>query len=225
MKPLRNALVLSGFITLGGCAAQQTAQPQECPTPEPVPESTEPPVEPTVADIPPQLPVEPVPEPPAMPALSCPEQEPVTCPPPPPNRTSLLIIGAAEYVDIEPPGLRLKAKMDTGATTSSLDARDIREFERDGEPWVKFNVLDPVSKEPIEITRPIVRLVRIKGSDDERRPVVKLHLKLGTIDQFSEFTLSDRSDYLYSVLIGRNVLRDQAVVDVSRRYVTKKPKP
>ena len=56
------------------------------------------------------------------------------------------------------------------------------------------------------------------AAEAQRRPVVKLRVALGPIEQQREFTLADRSQYDYPVLIGRNFLRDVAVVDVARQY-------
>ena len=48
------------------------------------------------------------------------------------------IIGAIENVRLVPPHIVLKARIDTGAKTTSIDARDITPFERNGEEWVRF---------------------------------------------------------------------------------------
>ncbi len=133
-----------------------------------------------------------------------------------------LVIGQLEHVIIMPPGIELKARIDTGAQTSSLNALDLTEFERDGKPHVRFNIIDPKTGKPIELVRQIRKHTRIKEHDNEsqRRPVVKMRVILGSIDQRVSFTLIDRSNFKHQVLIGRNFLRDFAVVDVSKRYTT-----
>jgi hypothetical protein len=132
------------------------------------------------------------------------------------------VIGAVEKVLLTPPGMPFEARVDTGAESSSLDARDIQEFERDGARWVRFSIFDRESGEFIEIERRIVRHVRILQSltdRPERRPVVRMQLTLGESTQNAEFTLSDRSHLNFSVLIGRNVLQDIMLVDVSRKNI------
>ena len=110
-----------------------------------------------------------------------------------------------------------------GAETTSLHANPIIRFERDGKRWVRFTVREEAEFEAIVLERPVVRRVRIKRHDMEsqRRYVVKLWLKLGEIREKVEVTLTDRSDFEYPLLVGRNWLTDTAVVDVSRRYVIK----
>ncbi len=131
-----------------------------------------------------------------------------------------LVVGDVEDVRFENIDIVLRARIDTGASTSSLDARDIGSFERDGDRWVRFTVLDPDSGEPIVLERPRSRRVRIlqaTADEPERRPVVELRVTLGDNTQTAEFTLSNRSNLEYPVLIGRNILRDLMVVDVSKR--------
>lgn len=132
----------------------------------------------------------------------------------------LPVIGEAEYVILEPQGLRLAARIDTGAATSSFTATGIKNFERDGNKWVSFQVTDPVSGEAVTIQRPLVRTASIKrhGAPDQKRPVVTLKVGMGPISHTSEFTLTDRSRYEYPVLIGRTYLSGKAIVDVSRKY-------
>lgn len=147
-------------------------------------------------------------------------------PVPPPRRASAisegkLVIGEIENVYIDPPGAVYKARIDTGAATASLDARDIQTFERDGEDWVRFKMPLPGREELIDVERKVSHFVRILQSsteDGERRPVIKMRITIGTVERLAEFTLSDRGHLEFPVLIGRNVLRDTMLVDVSRDF-------
>ena len=136
----------------------------------------------------------------------------------------LTLLGYVEEVSIQPNKLTLKARVDTGAGISSLNAQDITAFERDGAPWVHFLVKDTKSNETLaELEYPVKRYATIKqlSGKNQRRPVITIPLKLGKIEEQVEVTLSDRSGYLYPVLIGRNFLRDRAIVDVSQKYIAK----
>lgn len=141
---------------------------------------------------------------------------------PPDSKT---ILGEIEYVHLDPPGLEFTARIDTGAQTSSLNAHDIVEFERDGKPFVKFNVIHPSTGERIELTRRLRRHVRVKERGDresQRRPVVRMHVALANINEQINFTLIDRGRLKHQVLIGRNLLRDLAIVDVSKKFTAVK---
>ncbi len=130
-----------------------------------------------------------------------------------------LIVGRNEKVWLEDFQLILPARIDTGAETASLDARDIREFERDGDAWVRFDIQPPDSDEYITLEREIARTARILQSSSEkaeRRVVIELGIVIGNIRQQAEFTLSDRSHLDFQVLVGRNILQDLMIVDVGR---------
>lgn len=141
---------------------------------------------------------------------------------PPDSKT---ILGEIEYVHLDPPGLEFTARIDTGAQTSSLNALDIVEFERDGKPFVKFNIIHPGTGEKIELTRRLRHYVRIKERGDresQRRPVVRMRVALADINEQINFTLIDRGRHIHQVLIGRNLLRDLAIVDVSKKFTAVK---
>lgn len=133
------------------------------------------------------------------------------------------VVGQLEKVYMEPPGITFTARIDTGAETSSLNALDMTKFERDGKPYVRFHILNPATGKPVELERRIRKHKRIKEHDDEsqRRPVVRMRVVLGGIDQRIDFSLVDRSNFEHQVLIGRNFLSDFAVVDVSKQFITK----
>ncbi|MDP1558805.1 MAG: RimK/LysX family protein [Nitrosomonas sp.] len=136
-------------------------------------------------------------------------------------KNSRIILGALENIYLDPPGMEFSARIDTGAQTSSLNALDMVKFERDGKPYVKFHVVNPKTGEKIELTRRIRSHVRIKDFEEDarRRPVIRLHVKLASIDERIDFTLVDRSKFKQQVLIGRNFLRDLAIVDVSQEFM------
>ena len=133
-----------------------------------------------------------------------------------------LTVGRRETVWLEEAGLALPARIDTGAETASLDARDIEMFERDGDDWVRFGIVHPDTGDVVMLERRLERRARIlQASTDvaERRPVVVLGIVVGNIRQNAEFTLSNRSHLDYQVLVGRNVLSDIMLVDVSQANI------
>ncbi|MBL0010717.1 MAG: ATP-dependent zinc protease [Nitrosomonas sp.] len=139
---------------------------------------------------------------------------------PPDSRT---LLGRIEKVYLDPPGMEFNARIDTGAQTSSLNAIDIVEFERDGKPHVRFNIINPKTGEKTEIIRRLRRYARVKelnNRESQNRPVVRMRVVIADIDEQINFTLVDRSKLKHQVLIGRNLLRDLAIVDVSKKYTT-----
>jgi hypothetical protein len=132
----------------------------------------------------------------------------------------LPIIGEVEQVEVNPTGILYEARIDTGAESSSVHAENIQLVERDGEKYILFSLLNPEANTLVELERKLERrvLIKQKYGEPERRYVVKLWLTLGDIKERVDVTLSDRSDFTYRLLVGRNLLTDIAIVDVSRRH-------
>lgn len=145
---------------------------------------------------------------------------------PPPAQPMKTLLGTLEWIYLEPPGQFYRARVDSGANTSSISASDVHEFERDGEDWVRFS-FDHDGEDPIAtIERPVERVVLIRQATARkraRRPVVLLTVQLAGQVQKTEFTLADRSQMTYPVLLGREFLRDLYLVDVSQAYLHGKP--
>ncbi|SFZ98233.1 FIG008443: hypothetical protein [hydrothermal vent metagenome] len=134
---------------------------------------------------------------------------------------SKIVIGEIETVKITPPKVTMKARIDTGATTTSVDARDIVEFERDGKKWVKYTIVS--GKKEFKLESPIDRTVMIKRHSEkaQERFVIKMRVTIGPKTELIDVTLADRSKYKFPVLIGRNFLKDYFIVDVSRSNILK----
>lgn len=128
---------------------------------------------------------------------------------------SKTIFGYVERVIITSSGLSLKAKLDTGAETSSLDAHNIQRFRRGDARYVRFDVKDPKTGDFVTLERPLARMVRIKEHDGPsmRRPVVKMWICLGHLTQQVEVSLTSRSEFIYPLLIGRSAMRSSVIVD------------
>ncbi|MDH1261435.1 MULTISPECIES: ATP-dependent zinc protease family protein [unclassified Pseudomonas] len=143
------------------------------------------------------------------------------------------IYGLNEYVRLNTLDLEVAAKLDTGAKTASLSARDIQRFKRDGETWVRFYLaIDDAHAHPIE--RPLARISKIKrragdyDPDEEKtytaRPVIEMDICMGRALRRIEVNLTDRSAFQYPLLIGSEALkRFSALVDPSLKYAAGKP--
>lgn len=137
-----------------------------------------------------------------------------------------MLVGELEKVWIEPPGVILTARVDTGASSSSLHADELIGFERDGDDWVRFNIL--VDDEAIPVEAEVARYVRVIQQADvegSRRPVVNLRIRIGDVQDSFEFTLADRSHLDYQIILGRNFLTDMAIVDVAQKFVQPQYQP
>lgn len=137
-----------------------------------------------------------------------------------------VIVGEVEKFYLAGPGLVYNARIDSGAETSSMDARNITRFERDGNSWVRFDVPVPNTDDFVTIEREISRRVRIIQSstdESERRVVVELQFMIGNHRQQAEFTLTNREHLSHTVLVGRNILRDVMLIDVGKEFATQLP--
>ena len=129
---------------------------------------------------------------------------------------SLGVIGAVEHVYILPMKTPFEARIDTGAVGSSIDVTDMHKFERDGEKWVSFVLVNETNGETHRFEKPIEKKVSIKRAHkDEKRVVVMMDIKIGNEIVNAEFSLADREKFDYQALIGRNILAGRAVVDCS----------
>lgn len=158
-------------------------------------------------------------------------QNPTQEPPEPPEltadcecpKTELpgIIIGEVEYALVGGRGLLKKARIDTGATTSSIGIASLTPFERDGDKWLRFTVNDRLEGGFQTFERPLIRRVDIKRHDAEanRRPVVTLKITIGDLARDVEVTLANRDAFDFPLLIGRNFLEGRVLVDVSQRYI------
>ena len=126
------------------------------------------------------------------------------------------VYGLNEYAELAGIDLQVAAKLDTGAKTASLSARDIKRFKRDGESWVRFYLaIDDAHSHPIE--RPLARVSKIKrrsGDYDPQadknytsRPVISLEICMGKALRTIEVNLTDRSAFQYPLLIGSEALK------------------
>ncbi|QUM84164.1 ATP-dependent zinc protease [Moritella sp. 36] len=146
------------------------------------------------------------------------------------NTAGKVILGQEEWVWFDELQTNFKSRIDTGATTSSLNATEIVKFERDGQDWVKFNLSHKDDKAVFPMEVPVVRTIKIRQTNAVealRRYVVSLPIELGDIKTETEFTLADRSRMIFPILLGRTFLKDIAIVDVAQEYTQpkKQPKP
>ena len=126
------------------------------------------------------------------------------------------VIGAVERIYFLPMKSPFIARIDTGATTSSIDADNIKRFERDGQSWVSFTLINRETKEKTDFEKPLSRRVKIKRTgEEEHRLTVNMDVKMGSETFVAEFTLNERHDFEYQGLVGRNILSGRAIVDVS----------
>jgi hypothetical protein len=118
----------------------------------------------------------------------------------------------------------MRAKNDSGAKTSSLHCQCFNIFERNGQRWVRFTVIN-FKDEAIVLERKVHRFVTIKrhaGEEYQERPVIKLGICLGNTYKETEVNLIDRTGLNYQLLIGRQFLENGILVDSSARY-TREP--
>jgi len=134
--------------------------------------------------------------------------------------TSKFIIGSEEWCSFPELGVpAIKARVDSGAKTSSIHAFNIQTFRRDGESWVSFE-LHPIQnnrRTVIRCERPVIdkRLVKSSSGISETRFVVRSPIKLGEHIWDIELTLANRDSMGFRMLLGREAMINRTIVDPS----------
>lgn len=143
------------------------------------------------------------------------------------------LYGRYENIALPELGETLKAKMDTGAYTASLSAKDIELFTRDGNEWVRFRLATKNADGKV-YEHELSRISKIKNRVDEeeegdfpevsKRPVIDLELCLGDVKRTVEVNLADRSHFNYPLLIGSKALKEfKAAVNPAKKFTAGKP--
>jgi ribosomal protein S6--L-glutamate ligase len=133
------------------------------------------------------------------------------------------IIGNQEWCCFR--GLKIpliKARIDSGAKTSSIQSTNIKQFKKGKETWVSFDV------NPIQDNLSIVvhceseiidvRIVKSSSGITDKRYVVKETITLGENTFEIELTLANRDGMDFRMLLGREAMKDRFIVDPSKEY-------
>ncbi len=137
-----------------------------------------------------------------------------------------LQVGWREWVSLPELGIeRIKAKVDTGARTSCLHTFGIEEFEKNGTPWVRFQ-LHPIQDDNnttrvCEAEVSDIRTVRDSGGHETRRYVIQTKLCLGDLQYPIEMTLTGRDNMKFRMLLGRTAMNGRLTVDPELSFLTR----
>lgn len=138
------------------------------------------------------------------------------------NKEHPIIIGAREVIHFPQLGIQLRAKVDTGARTSSLHARNISLLENK-QGWIQFTTLDESSGQLREVMCQLPlhdrRKIRSSNGQSEWRYVVQVLMQLGPLQQKIQLTLADRTRMKYSMLLGRSAMKQHLLVAPGAAYL------
>ncbi|MDH4117193.1 MAG: RimK/LysX family protein [Acidimicrobiia bacterium] len=138
------------------------------------------------------------------------------------------VIGWREWVSLPELGVdAVKAKIDTGARSSSLHAFDIERFDRGGIKMVRF-VIHPLQRRrlatpPVEAELVTEKLVRNPGGREEVRPVIRTTVVWNAIEFEADLNLTRRDEMGFRMLLGRQAVRRRFLVDPGRSFLGTHP--
>jgi ribosomal protein S6--L-glutamate ligase len=138
--------------------------------------------------------------------------------------TQKLVIGKEEWCGM--PALHLpaiKARIDSGARTSALHAENIHIYTARGEKLVRFDV-HPIQKDrriTVHCRAPLIdeRDVKSSSGHTERRPVIETPVRIGTVTQNIQMTLTNRDSMGYRMLLGREAMQGRMLIDPEKSFL------
>jgi len=137
--------------------------------------------------------------------------------------SSKIVVGSEEWCGFPSLGIpAIKARVDSGAKTSSIHAFNIHTFRRDSEMWVTFEV-HPIQHNRRTVVRcelPVLDCRSVKSSSgvSEKRYVVKAPMKIGSEIWDVELTLANRDSMGYRMLLGREAMSGRVLVDPAASF-------
>jgi len=136
-----------------------------------------------------------------------------------------LLIGRQEYLDFPEWDLHhLRVKIDTGACSSALDVAAYELKEGPDGQLIAYLRLALNRRHPgrlTEVKTPVVKMVMVRSSIGmrESRPLIETLMRLGPIDKRIRLTITNRASMRFRMILGREALAGNFIVDVSQRYL------
>ncbi len=134
-----------------------------------------------------------------------------------------MIVGSEEWCAF--PTLNvpaIKARVDSGAKTSSMFAQNVQTFSRDGRSWVSFDIC-PLQNNGTAVRgeAPVFdrRVIKSSNGASEKRYVIKVPLSISDTVWEIEITLANRDSMGYRMLLGREAMADRILVDPSAKLL------
>ena len=140
-----------------------------------------------------------------------------------------VVVGWREWVALPQAGVDwVKAKIDTGARSSSIHAFDLEAHDVDGQEWVRFSIhpWQRSDEDVAELSLPVLdrREVRSSNGQTEQRYAVAMDVTLAGRTITTVMTLSNRDEMGFRMLIGREALERGFLVDSARSYAGGRPR-
>tara|TARA_R110002020_G_scaffold434868_2_gene645030 strand:+ start:1295 stop:1900 length:606 start_codon:yes stop_codon:yes gene_type:complete len=137
---------------------------------------------------------------------------------------SKIVVGWIEKGLILPEQTAVKIKIDSGALISSMHAVNLEEFTRKNKKWVRYDVtvkdIDTDERVTMNFEQPLYRKMTVRGAGGvDHRPVVKMRMCIGNRVFEEQFSLRDRSDMNYPVLLGRQTIDHIGLIDVASTFM------
>lgn len=134
-----------------------------------------------------------------------------------------IILGSEEWCQLDELGIpAVKARVDSGAKTSSIQANKIKIFSKGLEEWVRFEVNPLQDNRSISVScqARLVDVRNVKSSQGiaEERPVIKTPITVGGSTFEIELTLANRDTMEYRMLLGREALKSRYIVDPAESF-------
>lgn len=136
-------------------------------------------------------------------------------------------IGRIDRIDLPEFGLAdIPAKIDTGANRSAIHCSEIFETDENGRSEVSFHIpLDSSHGENVfHVKSYFKKKIRSSSGHIEERYIIKTTVELFGKKILASFSLTDRAEMKYPILIGRKLLNSRFIVDVAQEDLSYKEK-
>ena len=139
------------------------------------------------------------------------------------------VLGWREWVSLPELGIaRIKAKVDTGARTSTLHAFSLSPFNENGQKKIRFE-MHPRQHNTTNIVSCVANVVDLRwvtdsGGHSEERYVIRTPISIDGLSWPIEITLTERDTMLFRMLLARNAIRGHFMVDPARSFLRSKRK-
>ena len=133
--------------------------------------------------------------------------------------TDKTLIGWREWIELPEWGVRLKAKIDTGAKSSSLDVENIQVLPEDR---IFFNIHKKRKTDKvIPVETELVRTINVRSSNGktQTRYVVSTPMRLCGVEKPILITLASRRRMIHRMLLGREALSDDFLIDAGADHL------